>query len=128
MPTYTNVSTTTKNLEGVPLQPEQAGTIKKYLYPPNPNFELTSHGPAPWVTLHAAAAPVTLTGLSKYKSIQIKNASGAAITCVVNEDSSNPLAVLSGEIDKISQDREIEKLEITGSGGSPVYVYGWLGN
>lgn len=122
MPTYTNIAESVHNLGGMPIQPGQSGVIKKYLYPANPNFELTAHGPAPWRTLYDGSLPATLTGLAKYGQIVIVNDSGATISVTANEDTSNVRKIQANREVLITQDREIDRLDLTGSGS--VYVYG----
>lgn len=125
MPTYRNTAGTPKFFPAYGMVPAGASVVSgKYPYPLDQAFELVSYGEAPWVKLHADPLPAALTGLARYGQILIVNNSGESISVTANEDSPSTLVILDGHTYPIIQDREIEKLEITGTGAGVLYVYG----
>lgn len=99
-------------------------TSQTYPYPLDSAFVLTEYGDAPWVKLHAGVLPATLTSLAKYAQLLVVNDTGDLVTMAANEDATNTMVVLDSQTRTVEQDHEIEKLSITGSGGSNLYVYG----
>lgn len=85
------------------------------------------HRKAPWTTIHDAALPVSVTsGLAKYNQLVILNTSGDVVSLIVNGDSSNVRKIQDSRELIINQNREIDKLTITGSGAGSVALYGVL--
>jgi len=125
MPVYRNTAEIAKFFPDYGMVPAgEYVTSKTYPWPLDVAFELVTYGDAPWVKLYADILDAELTGLSRYGQIFIVNNTGALVSVVANEDSSNPLVVLDGHVYPISQDHEIDKLTITGSGAGNLYVYG----
>jgi len=125
MPKYQNISGSAAFLPGY--QVVAAGqyiTVPRYVRPLPAAFTLLTHDDAPWVKLHAGVLPAALTSLAGYGQIVITNDTGDTVTVQANDDSTNVWTVLSGQTLPIEQDHELDKLDITGSGGSNLYVYG----
>ena len=83
---------------------------------------VTRHRPAPWVTLFNGTLPAELTGLPKYKKIEITNVSGAVVECVANGDNANPFPISDGTSKLLSLANDVYSLDITGAGDGSVYV------
>ena len=92
------------------------------------NLTLTGHNYSPARKLWAAALPAgtkTLTNLSVYSMLEVKNRSGADITVTFNEDTNGAIVLADDEIQSWEYNRSIYKVVITGAGSDPVYVYGY---
>jgi hypothetical protein len=132
MPTYTNTSEAIITPPGYKtLAPGETLRSNKYLYPVPTGIEFASHEPRvslPWITKYAGslAAFEVLTGLAQFRSIVITNNTGNVIEIVANADSDNILYVLNGSTWPIDQNKEIETLDISGSGEGSVYVFGTI--
>jgi hypothetical protein len=104
--------------------------VNKYVYPLPAAFELVDHSGTkpPWYTLYDGTVDdfEQLTGLAKYGTLTITNNTGNVIEVVVNEDNTNVLTILNGATWPIVQDKEIETMDVTGSGEGSFYVYGTL--
>lgn len=125
MPTYQNTSDATAFLgEYGNVGTGQSVTVPKYVWPLDEAFTLTAHASAPWTTLHAGTPPAALTDLARYGRILIVNETGDIVTVKANDDSENVLTVVDGRTHLIEQEKDIDKLDIIGSGGSSLYVYG----
>lgn len=130
MPTYTNGNAVAKPFPGYSGRVEAGADVQviKYAYPVPSGFTLTSHLPRthlPWEKLHAGALPVAIDeGVAKFAQVEILNKSGAVISVVANDDTDEPYVIPDGEYRLISQDCEIDAIDITGDGGELVYVYG----
>jgi hypothetical protein len=125
MAKYRNDGSVTRILEGGrQVAPGSWGKTVGYAYPVHADFTIIEHDPSPIETLHEDVLPATLTGLAKYGEIIITNDSGLSIAIEFNEDDSHSLTIANGKTYPILQDKEIEKMEITGDGTGNVYVIG----
>jgi hypothetical protein len=91
---------------------------------------LLAHNPSPIRTLHAdtvGESGVALTGLELFAEVEIKNETGAAITIIINKDSTtDPYEMFSGEIKVFDQDMDVSTMDIAGEGIGKLYVYGMM--
>jgi hypothetical protein len=128
MPTYTNTSLVAAPFPSVGMV-AAGGSVAtlKYLTDVPTGFELTAHTPYPKIpVLKFGDAPPSgaVTGLAGHAQIRVFNNSGADATVIINDDDANALIYPHGVIDLIENDRDIEQIEITGSGTGDVYVWG----
>ncbi len=127
MPTYRNDAATAKILPGCGIvEAGETGSLLTYLDYPG-DFTITEHDASPYVKLHAGTISATpITGVAKYAQVEIHNNSGDVLTVVINEDTSNQLYFVHTQIRVIENKHGIEQIELSGSGGGAVYIYGLL--
>lgn len=127
MPKYRNTSENSSPLPGYrSVEAGELVTVQKYVYPLPSAFELVDHSGTkpPWTTLYSGAVDdfEQLTGLAKYATITITNNTGDLIEVVANEDGDNVLPILNGATWPIVLDKDVETLDVTGSGEGSFYV------
>jgi hypothetical protein len=84
---------------------------------------------SPWRALTGESGetlPVSLTGIEKYKSIEVTNDSGALVLVVANGATAHPKPIIAGAVQEIELNSDILTLDVTGSGDGNVYVTGLL--
>lgn len=125
MPIYRNNSTTKAKVLGDVIFPPGTTQESKIYAIDDPDLELLEHGESPVKKLHAGALPVSIaSGLAKYGTVTIDNATDAIVTGYFNGDNTNTWVVMPGAFKSFEYDKSVDALNITGSGAGNVYVNG----
>ena len=131
MPIYRNPDATkTKRVRGLELEPGQSGAPMpdRYLTPD----ELSRSGlvlahpnvsPLPKIAEGTPAFTVA-SGLAVYGKLVITNDTDDSISVLFNGDVMSPFTIVAGAMYSITTDRQIDAIQVTGSGSGSAYLHG----